>query len=120
MEQDDYTARSTIRKRLIPTLFAHFPDACIASLITPRLYLSNYTVATSEFELSALGITHIISVFDFPPDPCPAQIKKRLHIHLSDTPSADLLRHFEETTEFIRLALAENETNKVLVGAALV
>ncbi|KAI0093701.1 protein-tyrosine phosphatase-like protein [Irpex rosettiformis] len=85
-----------------------------ASLILPRLYLSSYTTATNAAELEAIGITHIISVMDFTPKPCPPHIK-RLHVKLEDTFSADILRHLEGTTEFIRYALQENESNKVLV-----
>ncbi|KAI0689789.1 protein-tyrosine phosphatase-like protein [Cytidiella melzeri] len=85
-----------------------------ASLILPRLYLSSYNIATKPSELDALGITHIVSVVDFVPEPCPSHIK-RLHVKLNDTPAADILQHLEETTEFIRSALLQNESNKVLV-----
>ncbi|KAI0810967.1 protein-tyrosine phosphatase-like protein, partial [Irpex lacteus] len=84
------------------------------SLIVPRLYLSNYTTATDNAELERLGITHMISVMDFTPANCPVHIK-RLHVVLQDTSTANILRHLEQTTEFITAALQENETNKVLV-----
>jgi len=86
------------------------------SLIIPRLYLSNLFVARDETQISSLGVTHIISVINNAPKfPSALPHLKTLHIPIEDTPQADLLRYLEQTTQFIKDALAENDTNVVLV-----
>ncbi|KAL4245857.1 hypothetical protein ABKN59_008805 [Abortiporus biennis] len=84
-----------------------------ASLIIPRLYLSNFLTARDEKQLQALGVTHVVSVLEHPPKY--SSRVKTLHIALSDTSDTNILDHLDTTTEFIRAALAENEENKVLV-----
>jgi len=87
-----------------------------ASLIIPRLYLANLFTAQDEKQLSALGITHVLSVLEDPPVlPRSMPHLKTLHIPVADSPNADLLRHLDETTAFIKSALAESGENKVLV-----
>lgn len=83
------------------------------SLILPRLYLTNWTVAANEALLTELGVTHVVSVLEFPPEYTGAM--KTLHVRVEDSFRTDILSHLDETTEFIRTALGENETNKVLV-----
>ena len=107
-------ARIAAIRALVPALVASRTGTRHATLILPRLYLSNYTIATNVSELEALGITHMVSVMDFAPEACPPHVK-RLHVKLQDTASANILQHLERTTEFIRDALRENENNKVLV-----
>jgi len=93
----------------------------VASQITPRLYLSDYWTARDGEKLDALGITHAVSVIDFVPQlPKVILEDRRLHISLIDNSQADILSHLETTTAFILAALAENETNKVLVRVALI
>ncbi|THH16962.1 hypothetical protein EW146_g3755 [Bondarzewia mesenterica] len=88
----------------------------VASPIVPRLYLSDLTTACSVDTLERLGITHIVTVLDIePPFPEPVLARKRLHISIADRPDAKLLPHLDDTTAFIRDALAENDENKVLV-----
>lgn len=86
------------------------------NLIIDRLYLGNWSVAGDKTKLSELGITHVVSVLEFPPD-IPDIIEKRnhLHIRINDNSSADILRHFEQTTDFIKSALEADKNNKVLV-----
>ncbi|KAG6885117.1 hypothetical protein C0993_005791 [Termitomyces sp. T159_Od127] len=86
-----------------------------ASLIVPRLYLSDATMVRNENELARLGITHVKSVLEHAPiiaDIIPQE--HRLHISLADSPVSDILSHLTTTTEFITRALAKNKQNKVL------
>lgn len=113
-------AQPGLPARRVPLLAASLaadlqPGGRSASLIVPRLYLTNFATATNVTQLESLGITHIVSALDFiPATQFPGHIK-RLHVHLSDVASANILKHLEDTTEFINSALAENETNTVLV-----
>ncbi|KAJ6624917.1 protein-tyrosine phosphatase-like protein [Mycena sp. CBHHK59/15] len=87
-----------------------------ASLIVPHLYLSDYFTAHNEKEIVKLGITHVISVIDrVPTIPECVPDKRKLHIPILDRGDVDILKHLDETTEFIRAALAESEDNNVLV-----
>ncbi|TFK26244.1 phosphatases II [Coprinopsis marcescibilis] len=87
-----------------------------ASEINPRLYLSGYWPATNEEELRRLGITHVISAIEHRPAiPQSIPQENRLQIFIADRPDANILDHLEESTKFIKNALAESETNKVLV-----
>ncbi|THU86236.1 phosphatases II [Dendrothele bispora CBS 962.96] len=87
-----------------------------ASLIVPRVYISDYTTASSRDQLSELGITHVVSVLELDPV-IPDSIPKenRLHISVLDRPDADILVHLERTTEFIKNALDAAAKNRVLV-----
>lgn len=87
-----------------------------ATLIVPRLYLSDYYTAQDEAELSKLCITHVLSVTDMNPVlPELISANNRLHVRLADRSDVDILSHLEKTTAFIRDALNENEVNRVLV-----
>jgi atypical dual specificity phosphatase len=88
----------------------------IASLILPRLYLSDFTTAHDADQLERLGITHIVSLLQAAPTypPSMAHIRK-LHIAINDDSTEDILKHLPITTEFIRNALEENPDTKVLV-----
>lgn len=87
-----------------------------ASLITPRVYLSDYYTARDTKELSRLGITHVISVIELDPEiPQSIPEKNRLHVPIADRPDVDILGYLGDTTEFIRMALEESEENVVLV-----
>ncbi|KAJ7576925.1 protein-tyrosine phosphatase-like protein [Mycena floridula] len=88
-----------------------------ASAITPRLFLSDLFTARDASLLEKHGITHVISAIEMGDIGLPESIleNNKLHICIADNPDSDLLSHFDVTTEFIRAALAENETNKVLV-----
>lgn len=87
------------------------------SLVVPRLFLSNLFAARNEDVLRDLHVTHVISVLQNPPK-FPPNIADRLevlHISIPDSSETDLLKYLETTTAFIKAALAENETNVVLV-----
>jgi len=85
----------------------------VASLILPRLYLSDFFTARDKGEMTRLGITHMVSVMERTPTTM-SHVPK-YHVPIADTWDADILTHLGGTTEFIGQALAENENNKVLV-----
>lgn len=90
--------------------------ARMASLIVPRVYLSDYFTAIDERQLSHLSITHVVSILDrVPAIPNSIPEAHRLHISIADHADADILSYLDQTTEFITAALAENEENNVLV-----
>ena len=90
-----------------------------ASLIGPRLYLSNLFTARDKKQLTELGITHVLSVMEEDPKVPQDMGLKTLHVLIRDEVGADLLGSLERTTEWIKAALAENDTNKVLVRIVL-
>ena len=86
-----------------------------ASEILPRLWLSGLYTAVDEEQLVALGVTHVVSLIeDRPRYPRTLPKLKTLHVSLPDVESADILRHLDATTAFIKSAL-EDERNVVLV-----
>lgn len=91
-----------------------------ASQIIPRLYLSDLQTAQDATALTRHGITHVISVIEREPNiPDIVPNERHMHIPLADRDDVDILGHFKATTDFIRAALAENATNRVLVGSGL-
>ncbi|KAJ7355659.1 protein-tyrosine phosphatase-like protein [Mycena albidolilacea] len=87
-----------------------------ASLIVPRVYLSDYFTARDATQLAKLNITHVITVLDRDatiPESIPDD--HRLRISVADRSDVDIQKYLTETTEFITAALAENEHNNVLV-----
>lgn len=94
-------------------------QARTASLIVPRVYLSDYSTAHDEKKVTALNITHVLSLLDTDPiipDCIPAD--RRLHITVADRSDVDISQYLTQTTEFITAALVESEENNVLVRAA--
>lgn len=92
-------------------------SGCVASPITPRLYLSGYWTARNQNKLKELGITHVISVIEHIPNLPEAILQtRRFHLPLPDLAETNILEHLDATTAFITAALEENETNKVLVN----
>jgi len=90
--------------------------ARIASLIVPRVYLSDYFTAHDAKQLAQLNITHVVSVLDRDPTiPECIPDQRRLHISIADRSDADIQQYLTQTTEFITAALAESEENNVLV-----
>ncbi|KAJ3890479.1 protein-tyrosine phosphatase-like protein [Lentinula edodes] len=86
------------------------------ALIIPRLYLSGLSTATDDELISKLGVTHVVSVLDWAPEfPASIPVPNRLHINLSDYSTSNILAHLDTTTEFLKAALEENESNVVLV-----
>lgn len=84
-----------------------------ATLILPRLYLSDFFTARNEIEMTKLGITHMVSVMEPRTTTMPDVV--RYLVPVADRWDADILNYLDGTTEFIRTALAEDENNKVLV-----
>ncbi|THH30111.1 hypothetical protein EUX98_g4080 [Antrodiella citrinella] len=85
-----------------------------ATEIVPRLYLSNFFFARSAEGLRDEGITHVISVMEQIPI-YGSQLKGTLHVPLEDTSDANILRHLDTTTGFIKATLEESTDHKVLV-----
>ena len=63
--------------------------------------------------MKELGITHMVTVMEIVPTSNLSII--RHHVKIADRWDEDVLKHLDGTTEFIRAALQENQTNKVLV-----
>jgi len=87
------------------------------NLITDRLYLGSWIAAGDKELLAELGITHVVSMLEI--EPCIPDIigkTNKLHIRINDTPDSNILRHLEETTNFIKSAMEVDENNKVLVS----
>jgi len=85
------------------------------SLIVPRLHLSDYTIAYDEKELKRLRVTHLVTAMDVSPPYHPELPQlKRLHVPIEDDPRLNIAAHFDQTTQFIREALAD-ESSVVVV-----
>ena len=107
---------ASARRKAIAGLAAAQATASKApSEILPRLFLSSYTIAADEAQLRELGITHVVSVLEFPPTYSDDAPIKTLHIRIEDSFQTNILQHLDVTTAFIKDALEENEENKVLV-----
>lgn len=88
----------------------------VASRIAPRLYLTCLATASDTIQLADLGITHVLSVIEDAPI-FPSTLPLRtLHVSVSDYADEDILTHLSATTSFIRSALAESPSNRVLVS----
>ncbi|KAI9440320.1 protein-tyrosine phosphatase-like protein [Lactarius indigo] len=91
----------------------------VASKIAPRLYLTCRSTASDVAQLTSLGITHVLSVLeDAPTFPSTVPLRK-LHVSISDYDGEDILTHLPATTSFIRAALAESPSNRVMVHCAM-
>jgi atypical dual specificity phosphatase len=89
-----------------------------ASKVAPRLYLTCLATARDATQLAQLGITHVVSAIEDAPTFPSSHPLRTLHIPVSDYASEDILSHLPATTSFIRGALAESPTNRVLVRIA--
>ena len=63
--------------------------------------------------MKELGITHMVTVMEVVPTSNLSIM--RHHVKIADRWDEDVLKHLDGTTEFIRAALQENQTNTVLV-----
>jgi len=86
-----------------------------ASEVLPRLYLTDLFTARNETQLSALGITHVVSVIEHAPIFPQTHLLRTLHVPLSDGSDEDILAHLPATTSFIHDALAESPDSRVMV-----
>ena len=112
---DSYQAKVDLIGKLVARRPMFAAGHC-ASQILPRLYLSDLATACDYDTLARIGITHIVSLLDWEPELLPPKSNiTRLHIHLADRFDTDILTHLPNTTEFIRNALDESKSNKVLV-----
>jgi hypothetical protein len=91
------------------------PNHRVANKIAPRLYLTCLSTAIDAKQLTSLGITHVLSVLENAPS-FPSSIPLRtMHVSISDYDDEDILMHLPATTSFIRGALAESPSNRVMV-----
>jgi hypothetical protein len=91
----------------------------VASKIAPRLYLTCLATASDVVQPANLGITHVISVIKNAstfPSIFPLRM---LRVSLFDCDDEDILAHLPTTTSFIRDALVESQTNRVLMHTTL-
>jgi hypothetical protein len=91
----------------------------VVSKMALRLYLTCLATASDVIQLTNLGITHVVSLIEDPPDFPSTFPLGTLHVPVSDYPNEDILTHLPATTSFIRSALAESPSNRVLVCTAL-
>ncbi|KAI5124210.1 hypothetical protein M0805_005060 [Coniferiporia weirii] len=85
-----------------------------ASQVLPRLYLGDFNDASDESELIRLRVTHVLSVLETPPSfdfkSGHGTTLKKLHLPMKDSFAANIHRHFDTSTSFIREALAEPDS----------
>src|SRR5258708_11959086 len=86
----------------------------VASKIAPRLYLTCRSTARDVNQLTSLGITHVLSVLENAPTFPSTTSLRTLHVSISDYDGEDILTHLPTTTSFIRGALAESPSNRVM------
>lgn len=86
-----------------------------ADLIDDRVWLGDFDAMANTVALDRLNITHILSVINsnLATDANDKYIRK--HIRVEDVETTDLLVEFDACYDFISNALAENETNNVLI-----
>lgn len=78
-----------------------------ANKIDDRIWLGDISSAQDIQALDLLKITHVLSVMNFQPIGFVDDRRSRKHIHAYDSPSANLIDHFDEAFAFIDKALAE-------------
>lgn len=86
--------------------------------VYPRLFQSGYAAARNLIILKALGITHILTVCPYAKPQCPTVFKYLVLDEIEDDDRQDILKLLPIGLDFIRQALTENDTNKVLVHCA--
>ena len=82
--------------------------------IVDRLYLSGDDAATNRSILAANRITHIINITSNVANKFEKELTY-MKIHLYDLANQDILKHFEDTFNFIETALNASPDNSVLV-----
>jgi hypothetical protein len=88
-----------------------------ASEVQPRLYLADYSSATDPALLATLRVSHVVCCMEDAPELRTGL--QRLHVPVSDVPSADLGVWFARTNAWIADALAD-AANVVLVHCLMV
>uniref|UniRef100_A0A6C0F3K7 Tyrosine-protein phosphatase domain-containing protein n=1 Tax=viral metagenome TaxID=1070528 RepID=A0A6C0F3K7_9ZZZZ len=76
------------------------------NIVYPNIYIGNYSSSTNLESLTALGITHIISVIPSFNPPFPDKFNY-LHIEAYDDESQDMKLHFEKTNKYISDCLTQ-------------
>ena len=87
--------------------------------VHPRIYMSGYAPADCWATLQRCGITHILTVT---PHARPKFEDKGIVYmvidDIQDNTQQNVINYFQQTNVFIKQALAENTTNRVLVHCA--
>ena len=93
-------------------------DRGTPSEVLPRVYLADIFTVRNKAQLSALGITHVISVIEQARYQVLTQalLFRTLHIPLSDNKNEDILTYLPATTSFIRDAFSESPDSRVMVS----
>ncbi|KAH9987471.1 protein-tyrosine phosphatase-like protein, partial [Russula compacta] len=89
------------------------------SEILPRLYISDLQTAEDAGALSALGITHVLSVTPGHVVLPPSLAAHAAQVPLHDAPFAELVAHLPHTTHYISRALHSSPDARVLVHCAM-
>jgi len=84
-----------------------------ATKIIPGVFIADFATASNPSTLKRLKVTHVISLMPREIEPPANDGLERLWITIADTPAANILEKFEQTTQFIKDALAQN--GRVLV-----
>jgi atypical dual specificity phosphatase len=100
-----------------PSSFSH--SHVSVSEILPRLYISDLQTAEDAGALSALGITHVLSVMPGHVALPPALAAHAAQVPLHDAPFAELAAHLPRTTRYIARALRSSPDARVLVHCAM-
>lgn len=92
-----------------------FKDSIDAGKIINRLYLGSWKLGGALLDgLKGIGVTHILIMGSNMIQKFPDEFTYK-QIEIEDTKEEDISLYFKETSEFIKNALAENETNVVFV-----
>jgi protein-tyrosine phosphatase len=84
--------------------------------IDGRIFLGSFNQGVkSAHGLSKLGVTHILTVGNDMPPAFPKEFIYKV-ILIDDHPSEDISKYFEEGLAFVRTALKENHSNKVVIN----
>ena len=84
-----------------------------------RVFMSGYVAADCWETLQQCGITHVLTLTDHaPPRFEDRGIVYMVLAEIEDNNAQNVINHFMNTNAFIRAALNENPSNKVLVHCA--
>lgn len=90
-------------------------DSADAFSIDGRIFLGSFKAgAKSLIGLKNLGITHIATVGNDMKIPFPKEFQYKL-IRIDDHPKENIEKYFDESYEFVKQALDESPSNKILI-----
>ena len=86
--------------------------------VYPRLFISSVRPARDPVVIETLGITHVLCLIPTNYQRDHKEVKYLKFDEIQDDSAQQLLSYFSKSNKFIHDALAENESNKVLVHCA--